>query len=511
MAIAHLKDCGVVAKNFKCFGKKAQGFYEFHAFNIIVGRNNSGKSALIDLLGCLCKKHGYDLNRLGHLSRHTPEIIHRRKVTEALFNDLKKYGEQKIGSHRARQQYEEAFRPSRYIAQRETGGVPKPISSNEQFDEPIISSETLAYEGHMRDICSYLPRPFQYDGLQFFRILADRDIQREGGNFSNQALELAENGNGTTKIIASFLNDATKDHRAVDQEMLSALNQIYHGDAVFTQLRAREVEGAWEVFLEEEHKGLVALSQSGSSLKTVLLVLTNLILMVKLKNVPLDKTIFCFEELENNLHPALLRRLLAYLYEYRSGSRCMFVLTTHSNVMIDWFARAKDAQILHITHNGETASVKRALNYGEHSDIIDDLDVRASDLLQANGIIWVEGPSERLYLNHWISLWSDGELSEGAQYQIAMYGGALLSHYSADDPGQVEGLSSLLRINRNCALIADSDRQNTNCKTKPRLRLKPAVKKIKEEIEGMQNGMIWVSARTVHAHCLPCKPNYATV
>ena len=33
--------------------------------------------------------------------------------------------------------------------------------------------------------------------------------------------------------------------------------------------------------------------------------------------------------------------------------------------------------------------------------MLNDLDVRASDLLQSNGIIWVEGPSDRIYIKRW--------------------------------------------------------------------------------------------------------------
>ena len=31
--------------------------------------------------------------------------------------------------------------------------------------------------------------------------------------------------------------------------------------------------------------------------------------------------------------------------------------------------------------------------------LVDDLGIKASDILQSNGIIWVEGPSDRIYIN----------------------------------------------------------------------------------------------------------------
>ena len=38
--------------------------------------------------------------------------------------------------------------------------------------------------------------------------------------------------------------------------------------------------------------------------------------------------------------------------------------------------------------------------YRDSCHILDDLEARASDLLQANGIVWVEGPSDRIYFKN---------------------------------------------------------------------------------------------------------------
>ncbi len=36
--------------NFKCFGDEANGFDGIKTVNVIIGRNNSGKSALLDII-----------------------------------------------------------------------------------------------------------------------------------------------------------------------------------------------------------------------------------------------------------------------------------------------------------------------------------------------------------------------------------------------------------------------------------------------------------------------------
>lgn len=97
-------------------------------------------------------------------------------------------------------------------------------------------------------------------------------------------------------------------------------------------------------------------------------------------------------------------------------------------------------------------------NYIDEVEILNDLDVRASDLLQTNGIIWVEGPSDRVYLKKWMEILCEPNYTEGEDYQFLYYGGRLLSHYTTDDSR--EDLINVLTTNRNAAIIIDSDKRN---------------------------------------------------
>ncbi len=113
----------------------------------------------------------------------------------------------------------------------------------------------------------------------------------------------------------------------------------------------------WEMYLGEPGKGLVPLSRSGSGLKTVLLVLLNLLVVPELGDDERDKSrfVFAFEELENNLHPALLRRLFQYLEQYALEEQATIFLTTHSSTAPDFFGTSKNAQIIRVSHDGESA------------------------------------------------------------------------------------------------------------------------------------------------------------
>jgi hypothetical protein len=130
-----------------------------------------------------------------------------------------------------------------------------------------------------------------------------------------------------------------------------------------------------------------------------------------------------------------------------------------------------DVAVFHIQHDGDCSIVKRVKNPTERFEVAVDLGYRASDILQANCIIWVEGPSDRLYLQHWLNSVAPN-LLEGIHYSIMFYGGRLLSHLSANDE-EVNDFIDLRRINRNLAIIIDSDRRRKGARmndTKIRVR-----------------------------------------
>jgi predicted ATP-dependent endonuclease of OLD family len=245
--------------------------------------------------------------------------------------------------------------------------------------------------------------------------------------------------------------------------MLAALNEIFAPDAVFDSISVQQYgDGRWEIFLAERTKGTIALSHSGSGLKTILLVIGFFILLPYIHKAALSRFIFAFEELENNLHPALQRRLMKFVTENAKREGTLVFLTTHSNVVIDMFSHERDAQIIHVTHSGGLSQARRAQTYVENRGVLDDLDVRASDLLQSNVVVWLEGPSDRLYFNKWIALFTEGALVEGTHYQCVFYGGRLLAHLSASDPSQgAEEAVKILRVNKNAIVVIDSDKRDS--------------------------------------------------
>ena len=480
-----LENCGLCGIGFKCFGDQPQGFDGIKPFNVMVGRNNSGKSGLIDLIEFACSPEPMISPQSKRSNAHAPTILLTTTLDSTVIDRI--YGSNRIddranGWHLDFGRQLVGCRFTRDI----TVGSQRSASLR-RSDESLSALTSLSIDlqsAHLNRLARELPSPLK--DVHFRRLGSERDIKPE--KVSEGTATLASDGRGATQIIQCHLTRDDFDRQLVERTLLQSLNSICEPDFSFTRISCllNQPTHAWEIYLTESGKGDIRLSQSGSGLKTVLLTLLLLEVEPTITKSPRESTIFALEELENNLHPALLRRMLAYLRRYADEHKSVFFLTSHSSVTVDVFANQSDAQIVHVRHDGKDARVTPVGGYLSHRGILDDLDIRASDLLQSNGIIWVEGPSDRRYLNRWIELWSEGELYEGNHYRILFYGGRLLSHFSSDDPADVGSAVALLGINRNLALVMDSDRKKAKSwinKTKLRLR---------EEI-GRLDGISWVT------------------
>ncbi len=97
----------------------------------------------------------------------------------------------------------------------------------------------------------------------------------------------------------------------------------------------------------------------------------------------------------------------------------------------------------------------------EGLEALHDLGVKASDIVQSNCVLWVEGPSDRVYLKRWLELVCP-ELCEGRHYSIMFYAGSLRAHISAEREKAPDELVKLLRINQHAVVVLDSDRKKAS-------------------------------------------------
>lgn len=168
-------------------------------------------------------------------------------------------------------------------------------------------------------------------------------------------------------------------------------------------------------------------------------------------------------------------------------------ISSHSSVLINEFLRLTDSASLYefrleeMIYNREH---KVAARYGldiseanrtgvfskvrkidnQANSILDNLGCRGSDLLQCNGVVWVEGPSDVVFIRKWIEMYAhEAEKpipEQGRDYEFQMYGGTLLDSLCVTEDGKQddEALKKLVKMfsfSRNAYVVIDSDATKT--------------------------------------------------
>lgn len=453
---------------YKLFSdEKLVDLNEISNLNIIIGKNSSGKSSLLDVIEMV-----YDCEYFNKvkkdISKINFKILMPNEIADIIFSRYYSLGSWSESTYR--QQVD-----GKTICI-ELGGTQNAKSGSYTVlntEEIPLTDQTIFQNG-----LSFVLR--QREKFAFRRLSAERDILPE----IEMEIKLTNTGEGASNLVRAFLNHSTYDESVIEEDLLNALNQIMYPEAEFENIKIQQVteadESLWEIFLKERGRDKVPLSKSGSGVKTIILVLLNLLVIPLLEEYKKKKIVYGFEELENNLHPALQRKIFDYIYDYAVKHDTYIFLTTHSHIAINAFYDKENAAIYHVIKEGKYSDVKRIESYLDKAEILDDLDVRASDLLQSNGIIWVEGPSDRIYIKKWLEVFCNNQYQEGKHFQFLYYGGKLLSQYSAQEATE---LINIITTNRNAAIVMDSDKKYQGD------RLRETKVRIRGEFEKL--GMFW--------------------
>ena len=275
-----------------------------------IGKNNCGKSSVIDIIEYVLIFENYVHNNHNIKQLDVSFLLNEEHIQSGFSKDT--YGGEISGNHFS---YGKNFLGKKLFCRL---GITGPYGGDKhlQLNSSFFEEENTILEiGRWHTVANSY-RHYLND-YSFRRINAERDIVPEKEIKNNK---VTFSGEGATNILRRFVNHSDYDEKLVENTLLEELNKIMSPESVFTNIRIQEIqhgndENVWEVFLEENGKRF-ALSKSGSGLKTIILILINLYIIPNLKEYKGKKIIYAFEEIENNLHPALQRRIFEYIYNF---------------------------------------------------------------------------------------------------------------------------------------------------------------------------------------------------
>lgn len=441
--------------NYKCF-KDNVSFDTPKLVNLIIGKNNSGKTSFLNMMEFIYSK-----------DKPIFESLDKIDLDYQLSGDeIRKIG--------VLENYLPSTSSNYKIASKLAGCMLSGVITNKDFNINIVDGLQRKLEDcYPSDDYDWDDELFMdflkanYARSEVIKITAERDIHSEpkvGG------VSVKENGENFTSVMTNQSHDAKSNRRIVDN-IRKRLNEILDGDDNYQSLALLSgSDNKYTISLGEQYSE-IPITDMGSGLKTLLLVFYHL----EKAKAEHTKPIFMFEELENNLHPEIQRRLFDMLYKYAVENNTTMFITTHSHVAINCLYGQDKAMIYHIKKLGINHSTIQTINTQKDGQVIlSDLGIHASDIFQTNGIIWVEGPSDRVYINAWLNV-INPDLKENKHYTFLYYGGKNLAHFDLEEENE---LISILLTNRNSAIVIDSD-----IKDDKNIRINSTKERIKEEFE----------------------------
>jgi len=277
-----------------------------------------------------------------------------------------------------------------------------------------------------------------------------RKVNREDMEYLRQLKNASEEERPLYDILRDLIRDPGGDPQASELELLvTSAGSGEHPLHIITKQADRQVA--------------LPLTRYGSGVEHVMAMAIRI-----LRSGP--GKIVLLEQPEAHFHAKLQRKFLRFLKDSQSWLRNQYLITGYSDVLISETLDIEGGEVfqVHVQEAEESTprySWMKPLHHGKTLEACADLGIRPWDIFEPNGIIWVKGPSDEIYLQKWIHLYCEKhDLTpprEGRDYRVFWYGGSILEYCTVDLPQEIwtderiGAMSNVLSINKNALVVID--------------------------------------------------------
>ncbi|RJS62409.1 AAA family ATPase [Bacillus sp. PK3_68] len=400
--------------NFRKFGEAKDGnpglILKFnHGLNLLVGENNSGKTAIIDAIKYTILTQSYENIRIENEDFHLPidrtdekeratelriECIFRNISDLEAKNFLEWLGMEK--NHQGRYEY---YLKVFLTAKRQGNNVYYDIKAGPDAEGKLLNGETrnLLRATYLKPLRDAEKEMSPKRNSRLAQILESHDAfrDREEEHYIYDVIKEANE-----KIKKYFNGLDIDDTPLVDQEGKKLLEQVnkylgeFSGNKGSLSSNFTIAKLKLKSILERLNLDLTE-SKSGLGSHNLLFIATELLLLKRDSYQGLKLALV--EEIEAHLHVQAQIRLIDFLQEEVRNSNLQLIMTTHSTdlaskINLENLIICKDGRAFPMGHN------YTELNKGDYLFLERFLDSTKANLFFAQGVILVEGDAENLLL-----------------------------------------------------------------------------------------------------------------
>lgn len=394
--------------NFRRIQSRESGFTcEFDDFNVIIGRNDTGKSSLVEAIELLLTLDTPDEEQFPEFDDEEGDI--------SITGDFEEVEDGVIEELPGDPPQDADFR-LRVVHESASARTPSKLYINGEEVERETEIDGHTGKGN---IVSYLqqklPQPRQKD--------AERDFKEDARLARNRVLDdlMSPVFDGSTRVEqieeeveelfkeASPHSEAAPEDEGVDyltkqEEKISQTLSAQHSEISQVDIRIDEINlkdaVSLEMVVEDSVTGNEEPARVRGSGVGNLLILSMLEAVAEWEaeadNDQSDEFAILFEEPENSLHPDAVRDISQSLGNIAQGHNQVFV-TTHSPILINTVTSRGGAIIFARKDNRGVSNFDVIKD--DTQDILNDLGALPSDLLLSDYIIYVEGPTDMAILD----------------------------------------------------------------------------------------------------------------